>query len=197
MKTGLGSSHNTFTDPFENHDFNWLFNEFYTVLCRYGMKFVSDKNVAEDIVQDLFLHLWEIRERLAAITNIKSYLFTAIKNRCLNHLKMQFPANIKADDLTELHIKINLPGPEELLESKELERIIEKGMKALPVKCRTIFIMKKFGDLSNKEVAEKLNISIKTVETQMKIAFRKLTAFISSHWNMVIPMLINSLFFFK
>ena len=197
MITGSESSKKKITDPFENHDFNWLFNEFYTLLCRYSIKFVSDKNVAEDIVQDLFLHLWENRERLTTITNIKSYLFTAVKNRCLNYLKKKYPLNAKGDDPTEFEIKIDLPDPEELLESKELERIIEKALEALPAKCRTIFIMKKFGDLSNKEVAEKLNISIKTVETQMTIAFRKLTAFISSHWNMVIPMLINSLFFFK
>lgn len=197
MDTGSKSSRRNIADPFEDRDFNWLFNEFYSLLCRFSMKYVLDKVVAEDIVQDLFLHLWEIRERLTSITNIKSYLYSSVKNRCLNYLKKQYPSGVTEEDIDESGIKINLPGPEELLENKELEKIIEKALEALPEKCRTIFVMKKFGDLSHKEVAEKLNISVKTVETQMTIAFRKLTTFLSSHWSMMIPLFINSLFIIK
>jgi RNA polymerase sigma-70 factor (ECF subfamily) len=89
-----------------------------------------------------------------------------------------------------------LPNPQELIENKELEAIIERALESLPAKCRTVFTLKRFGDLNNKEVAEQLNISIKTVENQMTIALRKLTAFINEHWGLAILIAVNHLILF-
>ncbi len=196
MVFGSNTPGRRFTDPFEDRDFNHLFNEFYTPLCRFSMKFVTNKDVAEDIVQGLFIYLWENRERLVTIPSVKSYVFTAAKNRSLNYLRKVYSEKTGNTDLNEQEtgMKRSLPNPEELLESKELEIILEKGIELLPVKCRTIFTMKRFGDLTNKEVAKKLNISVKTVEAQMTIALRKLTAFLSTHWGLIFLLLIDRMY---
>ena len=168
--------------PFDNHDFNSLFNELYTPLCRFSMKFVTEKDEAEDIVQEFFVYLWENWKRLAIISSVRSYAYTSVKNRSLNHLQKQFSGN-KGDDcinVQETELNSELPDPQELLQGKELENILEKALEALPLRCRTIFIMKRFGELSNKDVAKKLHISVKTVESQMTIAIRRITAFVSA-----------------
>jgi len=171
-------------DPFDNYQFNSLFNELYTPLCRYSMKFVTQKDAAEDIVQVVFIYLWENWKRLAGLSSLRSYAYTAVKNGSLNHLQKQYwlKTNDTVPEIPESIISIALPDPQEWLESKELEQILEKALEALPLQCRAIFTMKRFGELSNKQVAGKLKLSVKTVEAQMTIALRKIAAFVSARW---------------
>jgi RNA polymerase sigma-70 factor (ECF subfamily) len=182
-------------NPFDNQQFDSLFNEYYSPLCRFSMKYVFNKEVAEDIVQEFFVYLWEHWNRLSTIASIKSYAYTAVKNRSLNCLQKQFSfkKGIATSEMEETEVNSKLPDPQELLESKELEKILEKALEALPARCRTIFLMKRFEEFSNKEVAEKLKISEKTVEAQMTIAIRKITAFVSDRWGLVFLLLIEHL----
>jgi RNA polymerase sigma-70 factor (family 1) len=171
-------------DPFSDDVFKQLFDELYVSLCRYTMKFVHDNFTAEDIVQDLFVYYWENRDRLSKFDSIKMYLFTAARNRALNHLQKQYPT-IRLNQLNEydnsLQDKLQ-PGAFELLESHELEAILEKALNSLPEKCRIIFTLKRFAAMSNKEIASHLDISVKTVEAQMTIAIRKLTNYLNTYW---------------
>lgn len=177
-------------NAFDNADFNNLFNELYAPLCRFSMKFVTQKNVAEDVVQEVFVYLWENWDRLNSLSNLKSYSYTAVKNRSINYLQDHFYKNSNGNfDQKELEETIESQGPDELLMGKELEIILENGLKALPEKCRTIFVMKRFAELSNKEIASKLNISVKTVEAQMTIAIKKLTTFLYRNWISIFPVL--------
>jgi RNA polymerase sigma-70 factor (family 1) len=195
MISGSENSNHRFTDPFYNDDFNRLFNDLYAPLCRFCMKFVIDKEAAEDIVQDIFVYLWENWERLASIASIRSYLFTAAKHRSISHLQKPF-SKYKDDDRIDAQITLpgsELAGPEELLAGKELEIVLKEALEALPLKCRTIFSLKRFGELSNKEVATKLHISVKTVEAQMTIALRKLTAFVAARWGLILLFIIDRL----
>jgi RNA polymerase sigma-70 factor (ECF subfamily) len=171
-------------DPFDNHHYSGLFNELYTPLCRFSMKFVTQKDAAEDIVQEVFIYLWEHWKRLADIPSLRSYAYTAVKNRSLNYLQKQNRIKTKnaIPEIPESIISISLPDPQELMESNELEEILEKALQALPMQCRTILTMKRFGELSNIEVAGKLKLSIKTVEAQMTIALRKIATFVSVRW---------------
>jgi RNA polymerase sigma-70 factor, ECF subfamily len=181
------------TDPFYNLYYNALFNELYTPLCRFSMKFVADKNAAEDIVQDLFLYLWENWSRLSGISSLKSYAYTAVRNRSLSYLQKQFAHAENQGPIKneEKVVDSMVQSPQDLMEFRELEEILEGALQSLPVKCRTIFTMKRFGELTHKEVAEKLNISEKTVEAQITIAIRKLRAFISDHWELMLLILID------
>jgi RNA polymerase sigma-70 factor, ECF subfamily len=171
-------------DPFRDKEFKQLFDELYVSLCRYTLKFVHDDFTAEDIVQDLFVYYWENRDRLSKIDSIKMYLFTAARNRALNHLQKQYPT-IRLNQLDEYDNSFQdklQPGAFELLESKELETILEEALNNLPEKCRIIFTLKRFAGMTNKEIASHLNISVKTVEAQMTIAIRKLTNYLNTHW---------------
>jgi RNA polymerase sigma-70 factor (ECF subfamily) len=164
------------TDPFSDKDFSRLFDEFYVPLCRFCISLVVDKAAAEDIVQELFVYLWEKRERIAFGGSIRSYLFTSVKNRSLNYLKLHYP-NRKVDELDSMDETLGneTSSPaSDLIEGNELETLFDNALKKLPTQCRTIFSMKRFGEMTNKEIAEKLEISLKTVEAQMTIAIRKL-----------------------
>jgi RNA polymerase sigma-70 factor, ECF subfamily len=198
MSAGPNNSQHRYTDPFNTSAYNNLFHELYVPLCRFSMKFVMNKNAAEDIVQDLFLYLWENWSRLAEIASLKSYVFTAVRNRSLSYLQKNFPKETteNRDAAKETIVQNGLPNPQELIECKELEHILEEALESLPAKCRTIFAMKRFGELSNKEVADELQLSIKTVEAQMTIAIRKLTAFVADHWQLILLVLLDRLFYF-
>jgi RNA polymerase sigma-70 factor (ECF subfamily) len=149
------------------------------------MSLVGEKETAEDIVQEQFIYIWENRKRLGNIKSLKSYLFKAAKNKSINHLEKQFSRVTKYDteNIAENDLTGKLPDPEEMLKNKELGHMLDKAIGQLPEKCRIIFTMKKVGELTNKEIANKLDISVKTVENQMTIAFRKLIGYISDHWN--------------
>jgi RNA polymerase sigma-70 factor, ECF subfamily len=172
-------------DPFGDNDFKQIFIELYAPLCRFALKFVHDPDTAKDIVQDLFVYFWENRDRLSRISSVKMYLFTAVKNRSLNYLQKKYP-NIQLHQIDEYDGSFQdflQPSASELLECKELENILEKALKNLPEKCRIIFTLKRFADMSNKEIAVYLNISVKTVEAQMTIALRKLTTHVNTYWH--------------
>jgi len=173
-------------DPFNDENYNLLFNEAYIQLCRYCMKFVNDSTVAEDIVQEQFIYVWENRKKLKHSSSLKAYLFKAVKNRSINFLRKQFPrlSDQRLENNADSDIENNLPSPQEILENKELTAILEKGLESLPPKCRVIFNMKRFAGKTNREISEDLQISIKTVEAQMTIAIKKLSAFVSNNWTL-------------
>lgn len=171
-------------NPFLDSNYTKLFNELYSPLCRYCMNLVSDMEMAEDIVQEQFVYIWEKREKLSEPASLKSYLFTAVKHRSINHLKKRFSRNSVycIESLPESELMGTLPDPSDIIENKELGVILDNALANLPEKCRIIFTMKKMGEFTNKEIADKLKISVKTVENQMTIAFKKLIRFISDHW---------------
>jgi len=184
MKPATNSIKNYSSNPFGDKDFNRIFDELYVPLCRYTLKFVHDSAIAEDIVQELFIYFWENHIRLGRMNSLNMYLYTAVKNRALNYLKKKYTkiTVTQSDELVDAFPEELVQNPSELIECKELEAILEKALGSLPEKCRTIFSLKRFADMSNKEIAAHLNISEKTVEAQMTIALRKLTIYVNTHW---------------
>ena len=172
------------TDPFSDSNFTKFFNELYPSLCRYCLSLVGEREIAEDIVQDQFLYLWENRGRLINVGSMESYIFRAVKNRSINYLQRnirKLESLTIEEDVSTDKLDFSL-DPSIITEGKEFEKIIEKALASLPRKCNAIFSLKRFGGLTNKEIAQEFNISIKTVEAQMSIAIKKLSEFISSHW---------------
>lgn len=172
-------------NPFLDSIFTNLFNELYSPLCRYCLNLVNEEEIAEDIVQEQFIYIWEHRERLGDISSLKSYLYTAVRNRSINHLKSRYVVKTEncIDNLANSARIGKLPDPSDLIENKELGVILAKALDKLPEKCRIIFTMKKIGEYTNKEIADHLSISVKTVENQMTIAFKKLVSYLTDHWN--------------
>ena len=187
---------NEHVNPFLDSNFTALYNELYPALCRYCLSLVSEREIAEDIVQDQFVYLWENRDRLIDVGSLKSYIFTAVKNRSINYLqrnKRLLNSFAIEEDVSSDKLFFSL-DPSIVTEGKELEKIIEKALEELPKKCRAIFGLKRFGELSNKEISKELNISVKTVETQITIAIKKISVFISSHWPSIV-LLLSTIFF--
>jgi RNA polymerase sigma-70 factor (ECF subfamily) len=163
--------------------FDELFRMFYSRLLGFAKSYLKDEAVAENIVQDAFLLLWERRDTLRPDSNIQAWLLTVVKNNTINHinrLKRQAQVeNTFANRTTrELDLRIaslTACDPEYMFGS-EVEQIIQKALNSLPEQCRKVITMSRFGDMSNKEIAEKLDITVKGVEYHITNALRKLRA---------------------
>ncbi|GAA4311433.1 RNA polymerase sigma-70 factor [Mucilaginibacter gynuensis] len=155
--------------------FEALFKLYYTRLTLFANRFTNDLAVAEEIVADVFTLLWERGHEIVFTTSLKSYLFTTVKNRCLNHLKHQKIENLYVNYLEKNKLLDEvMSAVENGYEEKELALQIKQAISTLPEKCREVFVMSRFSDMRYKEIADQLNISPKTVERHMGIALEKL-----------------------
>ncbi len=148
-----------------------LFRTHFKGLCSFALKYVKDLDTAKEIVQDSFLSLWEKREQIDLSKPVKSYLTTAIYNKSINHLRDNKKFNSDILNFEELY-PFNENERNDRLVTNELNRKIHDSINELPEKCREIFMMNRFEDLKYREIAEKLDISIKTVETHMSKALQ-------------------------
>jgi len=146
---------------------------FYSSLCAYANKFVYDIDSSEEIVQEVFFQLWKHRDDVGITTSLQSYLYRSVKNRSLNFIKHN---RIKDEYENYGKQSMNNEGgsPEEGLYASELEQKIAETIAQLPPERKKIFIMSRYEDFKYKEIADKLNISIKTVENQMGKAIKYL-----------------------
>jgi RNA polymerase sigma-70 factor (ECF subfamily) len=151
--------------------FEMLFRTYYQPLCNYAYTFVQDRDEAEEIVQSTFLNVWEKRDNLSIHTGVKPYLYAMVRNASLNVLKHE--------KIKQQHVTMEMAVAERSVESvtrtvmaSELETKIYKAMDKLPEQCRLVFKLSRFEELKYSEIAEQLNISIKTVENQMGKALK-------------------------
>lgn len=144
--------------------FNFLFEAYFPKLVRFAEKMLFDVMKSEDVVNDLFLHLWENATKLNINTSIKSYLYQSVKNRCLNQLKK---VDIKsAYDISEIEgIIYNIDTEDE--DAVYLEQEISKAIKKLPQKMALVVEMKYLQGQKRSEIAKSLNISELTVKNQL------------------------------
>lgn len=150
--------------------FEALFREHYEGLGRYAFSFVKDQTASEDIVQKLFVNIWEKRKELQ-IHEIKSYLYRSVYNFSMNEIKRMKRNQFHSEINDRMEVFSNLDSSV-LLQEKELESKIELAIQSLPEKCGEVFRLSRFNELSYKEISEKLNISVKTVENHMGKALR-------------------------
>ncbi len=161
--------------------FENIYREFYIDLCRYCFLFIRSEKTAEDIVQEQFIYLWEKRDEISIHTSVKSYLFKAVRNKSINYLKSKY-ANIHFEDTTVIFDIAEFSTPSHKYETQELEKIIYKALKSLPDRCYHIFSLSRYSPLSNRQIAEKLSISEKTVENQITIALKIIKSYLDKHW---------------
>ena len=147
-----------------------LFNRYYKYLLVTAYNYVPDQNLVRDFAQDVFLEIWKKRNTLN-INNVKPYLRRSVINKALNHIKAQkidFEEDQSNLDSTEK------ASAQENLEFNELQAAINHAIESLPARCRIVFSMRRFDELSLKEIAAKLDISPKTVENQLTKAMKVL-----------------------
>lgn len=176
-------SHNTFDEK----QFEQLFKTQFSYLCNFAKQYVQDINIAQDICQKVFISLWEKRDSLNPQQSIKSYLFTAVKNRCLNHIRDHKKYRSKILDLD--CGDINIVEEEDHFGEAELKQKIQSALESLPEKCRRVFEMSRYQDMKYKEIAEELGIAQKTVEAHMSKAMKILRAYLKDYLALILSLL--------
>lgn len=172
----------------DKQSFELLFKSHYAPLCSFANNYIKDKDDCEEIVQTFFLKLWERKSEIDINTSIKNYMFSSVRNSCLNYIKHQ---KIKASYQTEILYTNNLNDNiyENFLEVDLIHKI-EKIIAELPDKRREIFILSREQGLKYREIADKLQISIKTVETQMGHALKDLRDKLKDYQSILITFFI-------
>lgn len=160
-----------FDDP---KAFKRLFELYYKELYCHARKYVHSGDACKDIIQDVFLNLWERRDQVAIQESVKAYLYRAVFYRCVNHMKK---AEMDLRHLSNLHLQNNIEhvGSEDVqhaLQEKEMMEILDNAIDQLPGQCRKIFMLSRKDGLRHKEIACRLAISPKTVEVQIYRALK-------------------------
>lgn len=162
-------------------DFSKVYSIYFPKLVRFAREFVLSTEDAENIIQDIFIYLWEHQEILSTLSNLNAFLFVLVKNRCIDFIRQQKMIERKREEFDvvldkELQLKMYAlqQFDENALSTDDVEKIINKAVDSLPEKCREIFILSRMEGLKYREIADRLNISTKTVENQMNTALKKL-----------------------
>lgn len=170
------NTHNQVKNSVTDNDravFESLFKEHYAAMCQYCTYYVKYPEVAEEIVQDLFFRMWSKKDELNINSSIKSYLYTSLRNHTLNYLN-RLKIEDKYSEYIENHKNQEAENQTIRLEEEDMERILQQALSLLPEKRREIFELSRFGELKYSEIAEKLNLSVKTVEAQMSKALEQM-----------------------
>lgn len=149
--------------------FEGLFRKYYEDLSRWAYRYLHDMDHAEEEVQNLFYHLWRDRETLNIKISIKSYLYRAVSNNCMMLLKKH---NRRQEIVAEMKENRVVEQPVDLLEEKEIKEAVDRTLDQLPEQTAAIFRMSRYEGLKYREIAQKLSISVKTVEANMTRAIK-------------------------
>ncbi len=154
--------------------FKYFYEQEMFSLFRFAFSILKNKESSEEVVNDVFIRLWEKRHTLDTIKSIKFYLYTAVKNGCLNYLRdHKKTAAIDLDSVETDHFYFTLDA-QQLLQTKELQKLLEESVNGLPPKCKLIFKLVKEDGFSYKEAASLLSVSEKTIDNQLVTALKKL-----------------------
>ncbi|MEN8157118.1 MAG: RNA polymerase sigma-70 factor [Bacteroidota bacterium] len=177
--------------PFRELDqgaFENLFREYFPPLMAFARKILVDEDDAREVVQKVFISLWEKRSEIDLSTTLKSYLFTSVHNRSLNVIRDR--KKFSSEELPEVAGNWDVSAQ---IESMELEGKIMDVIEGLPEKCREIFRLNRFDGLKYSEIANQLGISVKTVENQMSKALKILREKLSRYMTILLWLILNSL----
>lgn len=162
-------------------DFKNFYITWYSRVKHFARDYVLSEEEAENITQDVFLDFYQRRDSLDFHVNVVAYLFTSVKNRCVDYLRRRIREQETTSRMQEEFdwaFRMKFDSLEAFdtdnLSEDKIKTLIEKALEKLPEKCREIFILSKLEGKKQKEIAEELNVSIKTVECQMTIAYKKL-----------------------
>ena len=176
----------------ESKSFSQLFVEYRDRFVRFANSYVRDWAMAEDIVSDAIIYYWENRKRLPEDTNVPAYILTTIKNKCLNHLQhIRVRDNVFSEILTNAQWDLNTRiatlealEPTEIY-TQEIQDLVNKALLKLPKKTQFIFHKSRFEYLSNKEIADQMKISVKTVEAHISNAIKLLRTELGDYFMLI------------
>jgi RNA polymerase sigma-70 factor (ECF subfamily) len=152
--------------------FESLFRSSYASLVRYAMTLIKDHDTSEEIVQDLFFRLWKDKEKLSIASSLNGYLYRSVHNKCLHYIEHNRVVERHAEEISYREPE-KQESPAEILQYKELQTKIARILERLPERCGQIFYMSRFEGLKYSEIADKLSVSLKTVESNMGKALKE------------------------
>ena len=156
-----------------------LFFLFYKALSQFAFSFVKSREMAEEIVSDVFINIWKGRKHLEEIDNLKTYLYISTKNISLKYLLKQHKQVAIAIDALTIELESNDIHPDQLMVTADMVNKITQAVNQLPPRCKLIYKFIKEDGLKYKDVAAILNVSIKTIDNQLAIALKKIGAAIN------------------
>jgi RNA polymerase sigma-70 factor (ECF subfamily) len=180
----------TFEQSFEE-GFTLLFRRYHGVLCSHASRLVLSKDIAKDIVSDVFFSLWKNQESLQITASYRSYLFRAVRNGCHNYLIREL--NRRADVNTLSEFESNCATPDHLVYFDELRQKIDQTVAQLSPQCKRVFILSRYDGKKYAEIAIELNLSVKTIEMHVSKALQSLRVALKGDWLLaiiVIPSLL-------
>ena len=161
--------------PLDKKHFEEVFTKYYSMLCIIAYDYVGDRSLAEEMVQDTFLTIWEKRNSITVTPGIKQYLVKATQNTCLQYLRKKKLETQSIDTIsTEKMIAWSDDYPLGQLFEKELAEIIDQTIQSFPPQIQKVFLLSRFKEMTYAQIATILNVSENTVKTQMKIALSRL-----------------------
>lgn len=169
----------------ENNDvtsFSNLHRYFYPILVEFSCSYLGNQEPCEEVVDDVFINLWEKRHSITKIKNIKSYLFTSTRNKALDYLRKANTEPSFDKDLFKLEIIKYDHKVDSDMENQEFLDLMNEAVDQLPPKCKIIFKMHLNDNLKNGEIAGIMGIAKKTVEAQIYIAYQKLTSILKQSY---------------
>ena len=143
--------------------FEWMFEQYYTSLVKYAYTMLRDQDEAEDVVQTVFSEFWAGRNKIQVHSSAKALLYKSVYFRSLNYLKRK-----KAERVRNMYLETSeAVESNDLLELEDLDQRIKAAIDLLPQQCKKIFLLSRINELKYKEIADKMGLSIKTIENQM------------------------------
>lgn len=167
--------------------FEEMYKTYYGLLRNWAENIIGDHDASHDVVQEVFLKLWNRKDELQAILNPKAYLLKSVVHASVAYLEKSKKATTLSDSTRDASMSVDSG-----LLTKELEQSIQTALATLPPKCKAVFILSRFEELKNKEIAELLGLSVKTVENQMGIALKKMRMELKPYFNREIASLTVS-----
>lgn len=167
-----------------------LFQKYYFSLCLFSKKYVVDSSLAEEVVSDVFFNIWQNRKTLTISSSLKAYLFVATKNQSLKVIRNTQSTSFD-EDLSNLHLKLSPYYSSDSLEYNEVKNRIELIINELPPQRRIIFKLNRIDGLKYKEIADKLGISVNTVQKQMLEAIKHVSQYESQFISSILLILFS------
>ena len=162
--------------------FRFFFEKYYPDLCNLVNLYLHDSVMTEEIVQDIFIYLWEKKEKIKIESSVKSYLLKASKNKSINFIRNEKSKLSIHNKLADLD-KTVTDMPDSVMDANQLREVINAAIDSLPDRCREVYILGKEKNMSYKEISEELGISVKTVEVHMGKALKKLREQLRPYYN--------------
>jgi len=171
--------------------FELLFKRYHTILCNHAARYVWSKDVAKDIVSDVFFNLWKNQEYLNINTSYRAYLFRAVRNGCHNYLTRELSRKASLDEV-ENYDSQSL-RPDQIVHFDELQDKIESVISDLSPQCKKVFLLSRLEGKKYLEIATELGVSTKTVEMHISKALAILRAALKDEWLMLCVLFFSSM----